>query len=96
MSASKSTAEHAQDLRAAFKSKGWNARKVSVRVEYYSCGSSIHVTIRDLSIPLADVEAIASSAESISRCSTTGEILSGGNTFVHVKYDSRAAAASVP
>ena len=86
----------AQTLRAALKEAGFNARKVSVRHERYSMGSSVHVTIRDASVTdIAKVREIAETAESIRRCPITHEILSGGNTYVHVHAtdDVRAAWA---
>jgi len=37
-------------------------------------------------VPLSKVEAVAKKQESYSRCEASGEILSGGNTFVFVNY----------
>jgi hypothetical protein len=90
LSSSMTTAEAAVALRAAFKAKGWNARKVSVRTDYYSMGSSIDVTIRDADVKIADVEAIAEQAERIHRCEITGEILGGGNRYIHARYSDDA------
>lgn len=91
--ASLSTTDHAAAIRAQYKAKGWNARKISVRASYYSMGSSIYVTIKDASIPMAEAEAIAKGAERIDRCEFSGEILCGGNRFVDVKYDSAVLEA---
>jgi len=91
MSAYVTTTDRAAIIRAALKAKGWNARKVSVRADYYSMGSSLHVTIKDADVPLAVVEAIANEHESIDR-DQFGDILSGGNRFVHVRYSSEANA----
>lgn len=85
-----STADHARAIRAALKRQGWNARQISVKTKYYSGGSSITVTIKDQAIPLQPVEQVANAHESITRCEITGEILSGGNRYVHVSYDSAA------
>jgi hypothetical protein len=49
--------------------------------------SALYVTIRDASVSLTQVTAIAGAFESISRDHATGEILCGGNTFVQVAYD---------
>ena len=73
----------AQRLRVALKSAGFNARQVSVRYPH----STLHVTIRDASVLLTKVSAIAGAFESVSRDYKTGEILCGGNTFVRVVYD---------
>ena len=78
-----STKETAAQMRREFKANGWNARKVSVRTQYYSMGSAIHVTVRDPAVDIAQAKEIAEKGESIDRCEITHEILSGGNCFVH-------------
>lgn len=78
-----STKERAAQMRKEFKANGWNARKISVRTEYFSMGSAIHVTVRDASVDVAKAEEIAKGFESIRRCEITHEILSGGNCYLH-------------
>ena len=88
----RNTTDRAAQIRQALKTRhGWTSRDVSVRADYYSMGSSIHVTIKNADVTLAAVKAVAEAHESISRCELTGEILSGGNRYVHVSY-ARAAA----
>lgn len=88
------TTEYAAKIRKELKEKhGWNSRHVSVRADYYSMGSSIHVEIKDASIPVGVVKEIAEQAERISRCEVTGEILGGGNRFVEVRYSREAEEA---
>jgi hypothetical protein len=83
--------EYAAQIRQTLKkSHGWSSRQVSVRAEYFSMGSSIDVTVKDPTIPLPVVKAIAEGAESIRRCEASGEILSGGNRYVSVKYSHEA------
>ena len=72
----------AQKLRVALKSAGFNARQVTVRYPH----NTLCVTIRDASVSLTKVSAIAGAFEAVSRDHKTGEILSGGNTFVRVEY----------
>jgi hypothetical protein len=72
----------ADNLRAALKKAGFTARQVSVRYPH----STLHVTIRDAHVSLSRIEQIAGQFESVSRDHATGEILSGGNTFVQVAY----------
>lgn len=98
-----STVERAALIRAALKAKGWSSRLVSVKAESYSMGSSINVTVKVPHIPLSVVAAIANEHEDIRRCEASGEILSGGNRFIHVKRDSEqfrayadALAAQLP
>jgi hypothetical protein len=75
-------ASPADRLRAALKQAGFNARRVSVRHD----DSTLQVTIRDASVSLTQVEAVAGPFETVRRCESTGEILLGGNCFVDVKY----------
>jgi len=86
------TKEHAAAIRQAYKAKGWTARDISVRIHLYSMGSSIYVVIKNPDVPFKVVEDIANGAESIRRCEYSGEILSGGNRYVHVNYSSEARA----
>lgn len=82
----KSTTDHAAEIRAAYKARGWSNRKVSVRAEYFSLGSSIHVEIKHPEVDETEATRIAEEAESIRRCEITGEILSGGNRYVSVSH----------
>jgi len=80
-------AEDTARIRAELKARhGWNSRDISVRAENYSMGSAISIQVRKPDIPLAPVQAIAEGAEHIRRCEVTGEILSGGNQYVTVRY----------
>jgi hypothetical protein len=79
-------AQDAARIRADYKARGWNSRMISVRASSYSMGSSINVEIKDPRIPMADASAIAMQAEHIHRCEITGEILGGGNRYVHVSH----------
>lgn len=76
----------AKEIRKRIKDElGLNSRKVSVRGRPCTYSSAIDVTIK---VPVAKspIEAIAKGAESIRRCEYSGEILSGGNTYVSVTY----------
>src|SRR3990172_7924212 len=86
-----STVERAAEIRKQLKAKGWTSRQVSVKSDLYSMGSTIRVVIKDAGVPLSVVEAIADAHERIDR-DQYGEILSGGNRFVDVKYSSEALA----
>lgn len=88
-----SATEDAATIRARLKAEhGWTSRQVSVRADQYSGGSSLDVRIKDPTVPLPVVKAIAEERESIRRCEITHEILSGGNRFVHVRYSPEALA----
>ena len=81
----KTTKEMAQDLRKLYKKKGWNNRMVGVQVNYGSIDSSIVVIVKDVRVPYGEAMRIAKGAEHIDRCEMSGEILGGGNCFVHIR-----------
>jgi hypothetical protein len=76
----------AKNIRNAIKALGYGSRDVGVRNDSYSLGSSVYVTIKRADIELEKIQAAASQFENIHRCEATGEILGGGNTYVHVRY----------
>jgi hypothetical protein len=73
------TANH---LRAALKEAGFNARRATVKGHH----SALYVTIRDASVSLTKVKAIAAPFERVHRCEVSGEILAGGNVFLSCAY----------
>lgn len=94
------TTERAAMIRAELKKQHkLSSKDVSVRARHYSMGSSIDVTIKNQAVKLQAVKEIAEAHEKIDR-DGFGEILSGGNRFVHVSYSSEAreamAAAHLP
>jgi hypothetical protein len=89
-----STTEFAAHIRKTLKQKhGITSRQVSVRADHFSMGSAIRVRINDANISHKLIDGIAKQAESIRRCEYSGEILSGGNRYVTVSYDSDAQKA---
>jgi len=89
---SNDTMAPADQLRAAFKAAGFNARQVSVRHDHYSMGSTMYVTVRDVTVPFALAQRIARTVERVDRDEATGEILCGGNRFVDVSHSPSAVA----
>lgn len=81
------TKSDAAAIRKELKAAGYNSRRVSVRTDYYSMGSSIYATIRDSGVDAVKVtEIVERIGEHISRCEITNDILGGGNTYTHVSY----------
>jgi hypothetical protein len=73
----------AKAVRAAIKSQlGHNSKVVSVT----SSGGSVNVTIKSPNVSLSKVSEIAKAFARVSYCESSGEVLSGGNTFVFVDY----------
>lgn len=75
-------------IRKELKEHGYSNRRVGVSYDGYA----IRLTIKELAIEMKEIESIAMKYESYSRDERTGEILSGGNTFVFVDYDYRLVA----
>lgn len=88
-----SCAQAAATVRAALKAKGWTSKDVSVRADNYSMGSALRIRIRNPRVPLSVVKAAAAPQERIRYDEYSGEILSGGNRYVDVSYDSDALKA---
>lgn len=84
--------EIAKETKDRLKRAGFNAKRVSVRHEQYSMGSTMHVTIRDPEIRESQVRELVQPAERIDRCEITGEILCGGNRFLDIRYSDEAEA----
>jgi hypothetical protein len=72
----------ADRIRAALKQAGFTARQVTVRERH----ESLYVTIRQGSVSLTKVQAVAKQFEVVHRDHATGEGLCGGNTYVRVEY----------
>ena len=79
-----STTERAKIIRQELKQLGYNNKKVSVRCD----GGSINVTLKFIpnTEQVKEVKKVAEKFEKIHYDEVTGEILSGGNTFVFVEY----------
>lgn len=84
MTRSEKTKAIRQELKRRY---GWTSRQVSVRGQPCTYSGSIDVTIKDPSVPLPLVEAVANQYKSVRRCEYSGDILQGGNTYVTVEYD---------
>jgi hypothetical protein len=82
------TADKAALIRAALKKQhGWTSRQVSVRSDVYSMGSTLRIKIKSADVSITAVRMIAGQFEKVARCEVTGDILSGGNTYLDVEYD---------
>lgn len=86
----RTTTDEAAALRAAYKAHGFSSRMIGVRADYYSMGSSLHVTIKSPAVPYRWAHDLAEGKERIDR-DQWGEILSGGNRFVHCSHDGATA-----
>lgn len=81
----RTTQETKAALVAKIKSLGFNSRQVSVSTERLSLDEAFNVTIRDEKVDKAVIKEAVKEFESIDRDHSSGEILSGGNTYVTVR-----------
>lgn len=79
-----------EELKAKMKAAGFNSKKVSVSVKVVGYSDSIRMTIKDSSVDEKKVREIGESFRHIDRCESSGEILSGGNTYLHIGYSDSA------
>ncbi|MCK5440225.1 MAG: hypothetical protein KAI97_09785 [Gemmatimonadetes bacterium] len=85
-------AQDAAKIRAEFKKLGWGRNHVSVTCSNYSMGSSVSVYIKSPEVGHRKAEEIACGiAEHIDR-DQWGDILNGGNRYVHVSHTSECRA----
>ena len=74
--------QKAAEIRSQLKTLGYTSRDVSVRSDH----NSLDITIRRNGLKVKAIRDIANSAEKIDRCESSGEILSGGNTYVFIRF----------
>lgn len=85
----------AKTIRNDLKKAGYKVpAQVTVKQRRGGYSTALDVVIKDLHVDFNDVSDIAQKYEEISRDVRSGEILSGGNTFIFVKYDYRAEEAA--
>ena len=79
---------NAKEVKKVIKENGINTKKISVRCSIEGCESVIRVTLKDVMLPIKQIETVVHEAfEVVSYDEYSNEILAGGNTFVFVEYD---------
>ena len=79
--------EIAKAIRKELKENGINNKQVSVTSKSATYDEAIRVNIKDLNVNYKIVSKIANKYESIRYDQANGEILAGGNMYVHVEFD---------
>lgn len=91
--------ERSAAIRAEIKKLGYNSRQVSVRSGFCGYSDYTHITIKDAKADIKEIEKACKKFQSVDYDSATGEILAGGNTYIHVQYDydaiSKATEANI-
>lgn len=81
--------QKAAEIRSQLKTLGYTSRDVSVRSDH----NSLDITIRRNGLKVKAIRDIANGAEKIDRCDFSGEILSGGNTYVFIRFSDEVTDA---
>ena len=81
--------QKAAEIRSQLKTLGYSAHDVSVRSDH----NSLDITIRRNGLNVKAIKAVANSYENVSRCEISGEILSGGNTYVFIRFSDEVTDA---
>jgi len=82
-------------IRELLKTNGYNIKGISVRVKAALYDTSVNITVKDLTISTSDIDKLVSGKfEKIDYCERSMEILSGGNTYVSVRYDHEVVAVA--
>jgi len=74
-------------IRSALKTLGYGPRDISIRAR---TTGSVDVTIKRADVALDVIEPVVHQFEHVRRCESSGEILTGGNTFVTIDYSDSA------
>lgn len=78
---------NAREIKKVLKEQGFNPKDFSVSVRYCTYDMAVTVTIKNPYVNKSEVKKILQRFEEIDYDEYTGEILAGGNTYVHVMYD---------
>lgn len=71
------------------KEKGIDTKGISVRGRYAGYSDALDVVVKDPNIDVAEIRKLLQKHESYER-DASGEILQGGNRYIHVQYDYNA------
>ena len=74
-------------VRAEIKKLGYSSKQVSVRSGYCGYSDYTHITVKDVKANIKEIEKACKKFQSIDYDMASGEILEGGNTYIHVQYD---------
>lgn len=78
---------NAREIKKVLKEQGFNLKDFSVCVRNCTYDVAVTVTIKNPYVNKIEIEKIMKRFKEIDYDEYTGEILAGGNTYVHVMYD---------
>lgn len=83
------SADISKQIRSELKAVGISSRQVGVQ----SDSNGARIKVKDFAVDFNLVKQLAKKFESIRYCQYSGEVLSGGNTYISVSYDWEAEKA---
>ncbi len=78
---------NSRQIKAELKANGINTKNISVREDRGGLSWSFTVRLKSFDYTIEDVERVVNKFRHVDRDEYSGEILSGGNTYIHVQYD---------
>lgn len=80
------TSELRKQVRETLKEMGLTTKDISVSVKCTGLSDKIEVRGKHENVPFKEIESALNKFVAIDRCQSSGEILSGGNTFLFVYH----------
>lgn len=80
--------ELSSEVRSKLKEAGFTSKDYSIRVRDAGYSTSVDISVKNPKVRVSEVITVAKQFESVERDERTGEILQGGNVFVHCQYES--------
>jgi len=80
--------ELSNEIRSKLKEAGFSSKDYSIRVRDAGYSTSVDIRVKNPKVRVSEVSKIVKQFESVERDERTGDILEGGNTYVHCQYDS--------
>ena len=79
--------ERSAAIRSVLKKLGYNSKQVSVRSGFCGYSDYTYITVKDVKANIKEIEKACKNFQSVDYDLASGEILEGGNTYIHVQYD---------
>lgn len=79
--------ELSNEIRKTLKEAGFTSKDYSIRVRDAGYSTTVNIEVKNPKVKLSELKQFVKRFEVVDRDERTGEILQGGNTFVHCQYE---------
>ena len=79
--------ERGQAIRAELKKAGYGTKQISVRSRFCGYSDATDITVKDITCNIEEIRKICKKYEKIDYDKYSGDLLSGGNTYISVQWD---------